>query len=263
MKSEQQVIHINFCAAHIDSVYFPQWEVVGDIGNAVWQITEKISPQNWDNSYALSIKKIMEEKLNEIPPYSFPVKPQHVVRDLRNILPRDGIISLDNGMYKLWFARYFRAYERNTILLDNALATMGAGLPGGIAAKLIYPEKKVIVVAGDGGFMMNSQELETALRLSLDLTIVLLNDNGYGMIKWKQDSMKFTDFGLTFNNPDFVKYAESYGAHGYRVSNEHTLSDLLKQTIDAKGIHLIEVPLDYSENYRVFTKELQDKICPT
>ncbi len=263
MKPGQNVIHVNFFSAHVDAVYFPQWEVVGDIGNALWQMSEKIISKQWDNSYALKVKKQMEDKLHEIPPYSFPMKPQHIVRDVREVLPKDGILSLDNGMYKLWFARYFKTYERNTILLDNALATMGAGLPGGIAAKLVYPEKKVIVVAGDGGFMMNSQELETAIRLKLDLTIIILNDNGYGMIKWKQESMKFTDFGLNFGNPDFVKYAESYGANGYRVSQQKMLSDILKHTILTPGVHVIEVPVDYSENYKVFTKELQDKVCPT
>jgi acetolactate synthase-1/2/3 large subunit len=263
MKKDQQVIHVNFCSAHIDSVYFPQWEVIGDIGNALWQITEHITPQNWDTSYALKVKtelfEHMDSEMNEI---SFPLKPQSIVKTVREILPRDGILSLDNGMYKLWFARYFRTYERNTILLDNALATMGAGLPGGIAAKLVNPEKKVFVVAGDGGFMMNSQELETALRLKLDLVILILNDNGYGMIKWKQESQKMQDFGLSFTNPDFVKYAESYGAHGYRVTETESLKSLLEKTLVLSGVHVIEVPIDYSENYKVFTKELQDKVCP-
>ncbi len=263
MKKEQQVIHVNFNSAHIDTVYFPQWEVVGDIGNALWQISEKIIPQNWDNTYALSVKSHIEEKMHEVSTDSFPLKPQRIVQSLRKILPRDGIVSLDNGMYKLWFARYFKAYERNTLLLDNALATMGAGLPGGIVAKLINPDKKVVVVAGDGGFMMNSQELETALRLNLDLVIVILNDNGYGMIKWKQESQQMADFGLSFGNPDFVRYAESYGAHGYRVSETNSFESLLEKTLSLPGVHVIEVPIDYSENYKVFTKELRDKICPT
>ena len=263
MKQGQQVIHVNFFSAHVDNVYFPQWEVVGDIGNALWQMTEKITVQNWDSAYALKVKSELFEKMEtEMNATSFPIKPQSIVKTVREVLPRDGILSLDNGMYKLWFARYFRTYERNTILLDNALATMGAGLPGGIAAKLVNPEKKVVVIAGDGGFMMNSQELETALRLKLNLTILILNDNGYGMIKWKQESMKFTDFGLTFNNPDFVKYAESYGAHGYRVSETESLKSLLERTLEMPGVHVIEVPVDYSENYKVFTKELQEKNCP-
>lgn len=263
MKKHQQVIHVNYFSAHVDTVYFPQWEVVGDIGNALWQMTEKITPQNWDNTYALKIKTDMFEKIEtEMTVSSFPLKPQSIVRIVREVLPRDGIVSLDNGMYKLWFARYFKTYERNTILLDNALATMGAGLPGGIAAKLVNPHKKVMVIAGDGGFMMNSQELETALRLKLNLVILILNDSGYGMIKWKQESQKMTDFGLSFTNPDFVKYAESYGAKGYRVSESEPLKPLLERVLSMPGVHLIEVPIDYSENYKVFTKELQEKQCP-
>ncbi len=262
MRQGQGVIHINFFGAHVDNIYFPQWEVLGDIGNALWQMTEKISPKSWDNSYPLKVKKYIEDKLNEVSSSSFPMKPQHVVQDVREVLPRDGILSLDNGMYKLWFARYFKTHERNTLLLDNALATMGAGLPGGITAKLVNSEKKVVVVAGDGGFMMNSQELETAIRLKLDLVILILNDNGYGMIKWKQESQKMADFGLNFGNPDFVKYAESYGAHGYRVSESEPLKLLLEKTLSMSGVHVIEVPVDYTENYKVFTKELQDKVCP-
>ena len=263
MKNGQKVIHINFFGAHVDSVYFPQWEVVGDIGNALWQMTERITPQSWDNTYALKVKN----EIDSITTYKgnkseFPVKPQTIVELVRENVPDDGIVSLDNGMYKLWFAKYFKTHERNTLLLDNALATMGAGLPGGIAAKLVYPDKKVVVVAGDGGFMMNSQELETALRLKLDLVILILNDNGYGMIKWKQEAQKMTDFGLNFSNPDFVKYAESYGARGYRVSESEKLNEILKKTLSAPGVHVIEIPVDYSENYKVFTKELQERICP-
>ena len=127
------------------------------------------------------------------------------------MIPSDGIVCLDNGMYKIWFARNYRTYVANTLLLDNALATMGAGLPSAMMAKLLYPERRVLAVCGDGGFMMNSQELETAVRLGLDLVVLILNDSSYGMIRWKQAVDHFPDFGLTFGNPDFVKYAESYG----------------------------------------------------
>jgi TPP-dependent trihydroxycyclohexane-1,2-dione (THcHDO) dehydratase len=120
-------------------------------------------------------------------------------------------------MYKIWFARYYRCQEPNTLLLDNALATMGAGLPSGMAAKMVHPNRKVVAIAGDGGFMMNSQEMETAVRLGLNITVLVLNDNSYGMIRWKQANMGFADFGLTYGNPDFVKYAESYGGIGHRV----------------------------------------------
>jgi acetolactate synthase-1/2/3 large subunit len=158
-------------------------------------------------------------------------------------------------MYKLWIARNYPAYEQNSVLLDNALATMGAGLPVGIAAKSLLPDRTVVVVAGDGGFMMNVAELETAVRLRLDLVVIILNDSGYGMIKWKQKDMGFEDFGLDFTNPDFVKLAESFGAKGYRIGEAAELSSVLTKAIRSKGVHVIDVPIDYSENTNLGKKK--------
>jgi acetolactate synthase-1/2/3 large subunit len=200
----------------------------------------------------------VEEKIDDV---RCPLVPQRIVAEVRRALPDDGIVALDNGMYKLWFARNFRAYAPNTLLLDNALASMGAGLPSAMAAKIVHPARKVVAVCGDGGFMMNSQELETAVRLRLDIVVIVLVDGGYGMIKWKQRSSGHADFGLDFGNPDFVKYAESYGAHGHRVAAAGDLGKLLDRTLKEKGVHLIEVPVDYSENVAVFTKELREKTC--
>ena len=176
-------------------------------------------------------------------------------------MPSDGIVTLDNGIYKIWFGRNYKAYESNTILLDNALATMGAGLPSAIAAKLIFPSRKVLAICGDGGFMMNSQELETAIRLGLNLTILILIDNAYGMIKWKQTARNFEDFGLDFKNPDFIKYAESYGAQGHRLEKTEDFSKMLTEYLNTPGVHLFEIPIDYSENERVLIKELQQLTC--
>ncbi len=145
----------------------------------------------------------------------------------------------------------------NTVLLDNALATMGAGLPSAMASKMVHPERKVMAICGDGGFMMNSQEMETAVRLKLDLTVLILRDDAYGMIRWKQANMGFADFGLTYGNPDFVKYAESYGAHGHRVSSAEGLPDLLRHCLDTPGVHLIDCPVDYSENDRILNKDIR------
>ena len=147
----------------------------------------------------------------------FPLTPQRIVADVRRVMPGNGIVALDNGMYKLWFARNYRSRAANTLLLDNALATMGAGLPSAMMASLLYPHRRVLAVCGDGGFMMNSQELETAVRLGLHLVVLILQDDAYGMIRWKQAADDLPDFGLTFGNPDFVAYAESYGAAGTRV----------------------------------------------
>ncbi len=260
----RKVIHVNFYGAKVDNVYFPELEVVGDIGNAVWQLTEKLKNENLknENEYFEKIKNTVEEHIiKNIHDARFPMLPERVVADVRKNLPDNGILTLDNGMYKLWFARNYKAYEPNTFLLDNALATMGAGFPSAMAAKLLYREKKVVTVCGDGGFMMNSQELETAIRMQLDLVIVILNDSGYGMIKWKQEGQDMENFGLDFGNPDFVKYAEAYGASGYRVSSADEFSILLEECLNKKGVHLIEVPVDYSENHQKLSLELKEKSC--
>ena len=174
-------------------------------------------------------------------------------------MPADGIVALDNGMYKIWFARNYRTRVANTLLLDNALATMGAGLPSAMMAAMLYPDRRVLAVCGDGGFMMNSQELETAVRRKLNLVVLILEDSAYGMIRWKQAVDKFPDFGLTFGNPDFVKYAEAYGAKGARVEATDDLIRTLDAAFKAGGVHLVVVPIDYSENVRVLVDELKDR----
>lgn len=264
MKKEQQVIHVNFLSATVDDVYFPQWEVIGDIGNAVWQLKEALEPQDhWDFTYFQKVKKRIDEHVNELTADDrFPLVPQRIVSIVRKVVSSDGMLCLDNGMYKLWFARYYRAHEQNTILLDNALATMGAGLPSAMGAKLVHPDKAIVAIAGDGGFMMNSQDLETAVREKMHIVILILNDSGYGMIKWKQEGEDHPSFGLDFGNPNFVKYAESYGAKGYRVESATHFEETLSQALaDTSAVHLIEVPIDYSENHRVFHEEIKNHNC--
>jgi acetolactate synthase-1/2/3 large subunit len=160
-------------------------------------------------------------------------------------------------MYKIWFARNYRTHVANTLLLDNALATMGAGLPSAMMAAILYPKRRVLAVCGDGGFMMNSQEMETAVRLGLNLIVLILEDSAYGMIRWKQAVDKFPDWGLTFSNPDFVRYAESYGAHGHRVKRADDLAPAIEAAFKDTGVHLITVPIDYVENTRVLVEELR------
>jgi len=189
----------------------------------------------------------------------FPVTPQRLVHDVRQVSPENGIVALDNGMYKIWFARNYRTYVANTLLLDNALATMGAGLPSAMMAAMLYPDRRVMAICGDGGFMMNSQELETAVRLKLNLVVLILNDGAYGMIRWKQAVDAFPDFGLTFGNPDFVRYAESYGAKGSRVTSVDGLLPTLEAAFKGGGVHLVDVAIDYSENTRVLVDELRDR----
>lgn len=261
---DQKVIHINFFKAELDTIYFPQIEVVGDIANAIWQIKEAVTPQNWDFEYYKKVKSLFDEHIkltDEL--VRHPLPPQYVLSEVRRVMPDDGIVALDNGIYKVWFARQYQTYQPNTLLLDNALATMGAGLPSAMGAKLVNPDKKVVAVCGDGGFMMNSQELETAIREKIDLTIIILNDNAFGMIKWKQKQDNFENFGLEYNNPDFVKYAQSYGAAAYRVERAEDFGKLLKKSFDSSGVTVIEVPVDYSENDKVLTEALRNLACPT
>jgi len=257
-KDAAKVIHINFSSAIVDPVYFPQVELVGDIANSLWQLNHSLNPQaHWDFDWFMTTRAAMESHLEEgSDDPRFPILPQRLVADVRKVVRDCDIISLDNGVYKIWFARNYKAYCPNTVLLDNALATMGAGLPAAIAAKIVSPDKNVIAICGDGGFMMNSQELETAVRLKLDLIVLILNDSGYGMIKWKQQNMEFDDYGLDFANPDFKKYAESYGATGHRIEATEALIPLIESCQKEGGVHVIDVPVDYSENDRILNAEL-------
>ncbi len=254
-----KVIHINYTNAAVDQVYFPQADVVGDIANSIYQLTESITPPaHWDFAIFSKAKVYIDENLSQgKDDERFPVYPQRLVQDIREAMPERGIIALDNGVYKIWFARNYPAYHHNTVLLDNALATMGAGLPSAIAAKLVQPDHPVMAICGDGGFMMNSQEIETAVRLKLDLIVLILNDNAFGMIKWKQANMNFDDFGLDLQNPDFVLYAQSYGAYGHRIEATSEIKPTIAQAIKQGGVHIIEVPMDYSENDRILNHEIK------
>jgi acetolactate synthase-1/2/3 large subunit len=255
-----EVIHISTKSAEVDPVYFPQIEIIGDIGNSIWQIKEGVAAQSsWNFAPMLKAraaevahtKSISDDK-------RCPIYPPYLVKTIRDVMPPDGIIALDNGVYKIWFARNYAARLPNTVLLDNALATMGAGLPSAMASAMVYPQRKVMAICGDGGFMMNSQEMETAVRLGLNITVLILNDNSYGMIRWKQANMGFKDWGLTYGNPDFVKYAESYGAKGHRVTSAEMLPALLKSCLDTPGVHLIDCPVDYVDNDRILNRELKE-----
>jgi acetolactate synthase-1/2/3 large subunit len=200
---KQSLVHINFTEADISQIYQPEIEVIGDIGVALTLLTKALTPQaSWDFSYFRKVQKILAEHLKkeESQAAKFPFPPQTIIEALKKAVPDNAVIALDNGMYKIWLTRNFPARWHHHIILDNALASMGAGLPSAIAAKLVYPDRPVIALCGDGGFMMNSQELETAKRIGLDLTILLLTDNAYGMIKWKQEEMGLPNFGLDFDN---------------------------------------------------------------
>ena len=259
----QTVIHINYKAAEVDQVYFPQLEVIGDIAGSVERLGSRLDGKlQCDRGYYTALHREIASHISETSDDErFPMVPQRVVADVRSVMARDDIVALDNGIYKIWFARNYIANEPGTILLDNALATMGAGLPSAMMAAMLSPGRRVLAVCGDGGFMMNSQELETAVRLGLNLVVLVLNDAAYGMIRWKQDQLGFPDYGLTFSNPDFVTYAQSYGATGHRVERSADLVAVLNAAFEAGGVHLVDLPVDYSENKKVLIDELGAKVC--
>ncbi|RAP57784.1 acetolactate synthase large subunit [Oleiagrimonas sp. MCCC 1A03011] len=260
-RGKRTVIHINFSSAEVDAVYFPQIEVVGDIAHTVERLTEALEPQKrWDFSFFDTVRDAFNKQLAEHREDDrFPVHPVRIVDDVRKIMPDDGIICLDNGMYKIWFARYYRARQSNTILLDNALASMGAGLPSAMAAKMVHPDRRVMAICGDGGFMMNAQELETAVRLKMDLVILILQDNGFGMIRWKQADMGFDEYGMEFGNPDFVAFAEAHGARGHRPSSADEFAPTLERAFREGGVHVVDLAIDYSVNHAVLDEEIKKR----
>jgi acetolactate synthase-1/2/3 large subunit len=244
------VIHLNSFAAHGDSVYFPQHQVVGDMGAGLEALTQAVEPSPaWDLAPMLKAGEAMKASIARgSDDASAPAKPQFIVRALREFMGDSDILSLDNGFHMMWVARNYPAHEPNTMLIDHALGSMGISLPAAIAAKLVYPERRVVVVTGDGGFMMNSQEIETAVRLGLDLIVVIFNDQGYGMIQLKQTAIGYGTIGVGFGNPDFTAYARSFGAHGHRLDDPKEFADVLDRAVKEGGVHVIDVPIDARQN---------------
>ena len=251
------VLHVGYLPATVEEVFFPHAELIGDVGPSLELLADRLEGKLPRAGALLSLREdILARIADRAEEGRYPLTPQRIVHDVRQVMPEGGIVCLDNGMYKIWFARNYRTRVANTLLLDNALATMGAGLPSAMMAAMLHPAQRVLAVCGDGGFMMNSQELETAVRLRLSLVVLILQDNAYGMIRWKQAVDGFTDYGMTFGNPDFVAYATAYGIAGTLVKGPEDLVPALEAAFAAGGVHLVTVPVDYSENMRVLVDEL-------
>jgi acetolactate synthase I/II/III large subunit len=250
---EIPIVHIAEVSAEIDSSYIPQVEVVGDIADSLQEILQRCqklsAPSPKPEPYALSLR---EEIRADYEQYAqdggFPIRPQKLIYDLRQVLGDDDILISDVGAHKMWIARHYHCAKPNTCLISNGFAAMGIAIPGAIAAKLVYPDRKVIAATGDGGFMMNMQELETALRLNTPFVTLIFNDGGYGLIEWKQMQQFGVSSFVKFGNPDFVKLAESMGLKGYRITESAELIPTLQEALAQDVPAVIDCPVDYREN---------------
>lgn len=257
----KKIIHMDMSPAEVDEHYVLECGVVGDISAGLQSIASAAKPH--DGQHATVLRETIA---NEFKAYaddlSFPVKPQKLIWDLRQALAPEDIVVCDVGAHKLWMARMYQAEKPNTCIISNGFAAMGIGVPGAIAAKLAYPDRVALTVTGDGGFLMNSQEIETALRIGTPIIILVWNDSAYGVIQWHQQRRFGHDAFINFNNPDLVAYAESFGAKGYRVQKTEELLPTLKQAIADNTVVLIDCPVDYSENMKL-TEQLGRLVCPT
>jgi len=258
---DKKIIHIDTTPAEVDEFYTPQVEIVSEIGDALQALGEACSPRPEPAGQATLRRFILGELAEYWTDPAFPLKPQRVVSDLRRALGEGDILVSDVGAHKLWIARLYPTYQANTVIISNGFASMGIGIPGAIAAKLAFPQRKVVAAVGDGGFLMTAGELETAKRLGLALVVVVWSDGALGMIEWKQLKRYGQTFGTTFTNPDFVLYARSLGLAGFRVSSAGEFLPTLHQALELDQLAIIEVPVDYQENLRL-TQKLGHLVCP-
>ncbi|MCP6758286.1 MAG: acetolactate synthase large subunit [Fischerella sp. CENA71] len=261
--SKIPIVHIAATPAEIDSSYIPNVEVVGDISDSLDEILKVADRQTKPNPYAISLRSNIrsdyEQYANDD---GFPIKPQKIIYDLRQVMGPEDIVISDVGAHKMWIARHYHCHSPNTCLISNGFAAMGIAIPGAVAAKLVYPNRKVVAATGDGGFMMNCQELETALRVGTAFVTLIFNDGGYGLIEWKQENHfgKGRSSFVHFGNPDFVKLAESMGLKGYRVEDATDLVPVLKEALAQDVPAVIDCPVDYRENIR-FTQKAGELNC--
>ena len=256
---EKQIVHIDGAPAEVDEHYIPAVEVVGNIGVSLDAMAARARPQ--ETFPAALWQAIMNELSEHADDPGFPVKPQRLVWDLQRVLAARCIVICDVGAHKMWMARMYQPERPNTCIISNGFSSMGIAVPGAVAAKLAFPNQTVAAVTGDAGFMMNSQEIETALRIGTPMVIVIWNDGGYGLIAWHQLRRFGRPSYADFSNPDFVKYAESFGAKGYRVRAADELVPILRQAIADDTVAVIDCPVDYSENMKL-TERLGKLVCP-
>lgn len=252
-----KIVHVGKLPAHVNKCYQCCVEVVGDMTESLMSILRRTT-RTAVPEYALKIKNLFNEDQR---PYesddSFPVKPQKILSDVRKVMGKDDILISDVGAHKMWIARLYNCYRPNTCLISNGFASMGIGVPGAVAAKLLHPDKKILTITGDGGFMMNSQELETAVRLGLNFVVLIFNDSSYGLIKWRQMDQYGESHNVDFTNPDFIRLAEAMNCKGYRITGPDELIPALNDAFQQAVPVIIDCPVDYSENVKL-TKHLKE-----
>jgi acetolactate synthase-1/2/3 large subunit len=257
---DKKIIHVDESPAEVDQHYIVEAGVIGEISDSLGRLAAKARRRA-----AAPVHKLHEIITREIGEYrddtAFPVKPQKIIWDLRQALDHEDIVISDVGAHKMWMARMYQAEAPNTCIISNGFASMGIALPGAIAAKFAFPDRKAVAVCGDAGFMMNNQEIETALRLGLDLVVLIFNDSKYGLIEWHQLRHFNRATGIEFNNPNFVMFAESFGAKGYRVERTEDLLPTLKTALGDGTVSIIDCPVDYAENMKL-TAKLGNLISP-
>ncbi len=260
------IIHADFLPAEIDEHYHPKVEIVGDIAHTLWMLNERIAATENLGFQLHRQKELRSTMLNEIKNHAQDntegrIRPQKVLWDTRAALGRDDILLSDVGAHKMWIARYYQCYEPNTCLIPNGFCSMGFALPGAIAADLVYPDRRILAIAGDGGFLMNLQEMETARRLNSQIVVMVWEDGEYGLIAWKQEIQFGRHTNLSFSNPDWLKLADAFGWHGHVISSSRELSGTLEAAFDESGPSLVVVPIDYRENL-ILTRRLGELTQP-
>ena len=258
--NSHKIIHIDSMPAEVDSHYIVETGIIGDLNECLNELADETHAS--ETLHSENLKNTIEEEFSlHANDTDFPVKPQKIIWDLRQAIKDDDIVLSDVGAHKMWMARMFQAEASNTCIISNGFASMGIALPGAIAAKLARPDKTAIAITGDAGFLMNVQELETAMRINTPIVIIIWNDSNYGLIKWKQEAQFGRESNIHFNNPDFVMLAESFGAKGYRVEKTEELLPTIEQAIKDNTVVIIDCPVDYSENMKL-TQKLGELVCP-
>lgn len=250
---DRKIIHIDMSPAEVDAYYVVEVGVLGDIRYSLDRIADLATPHQGHRLRPLRDALIAEMDMHRADE-GFPIKPQKIIWDLRTAMGLEDIVICDVGAHKMWMARMFRCEHPNTCIISNGFASMGIAVPGAIAARLAYPQRKVVAVTGDAGFLMNSQEIETAMRMKVPIVILIWNDCSYGLIEWKQMNIYGRHTNVQFTNPDFVKYADSFGAKGYRVERAEDLLPILKTALADDTVSIIDCPVDYQENLKLTEK---------